>query len=127
VWLQLTLILKFILKTATPINKHLNEHCQAAIVHVPEVTLGYPWSTPVNIWSVGCLVSSIQWSRILLLIVRLHQVFKLVTNFHLFSQPGPYSVDVDLQNMAEYLEPFPPQLLEACSCRAEYFNENGQS
>ncbi|KIM72701.1 hypothetical protein PILCRDRAFT_81670, partial [Piloderma croceum F 1598] len=91
---------------ATPINKHLNEHCQAAIVHAPEVTLGYPRSTPVNIWSVGCLV------------------FKLVTNFHLFSQPGPYSVDVNLQNMAEYLEPFPPQLLEACSCRAEYFNEN---
>jgi hypothetical protein len=48
------------LKIATLINKHLDEHCQAAIVRAPEVTLGYPWSTPVDIWSVGCLVSSIQ-------------------------------------------------------------------
>src|SRR5882762_5030165 len=50
-------------KIATRINKHHDEHCQAAIVRAPEVTLGYPWSTSVDIWSVGCLVSSTQRSR----------------------------------------------------------------
>ncbi|KIM91302.1 hypothetical protein PILCRDRAFT_520 [Piloderma croceum F 1598] len=82
---------------ASPIDKHHDDQCQAAIVRAPEVTLGYTWSTPVDIWSVGCLV------------------FELVTNSHLFGQPGPYSASVHLQSMVEYLGSFPPQFLEACS------------
>lgn len=62
----------------------------------------------------------------LFLITLIHQVFELVTNFHLFGQPVPYSASVHLQNMVEYLGSFPPQFLEACSRRAEYFNEDGQ-
>ena len=44
-------------KIASSIDKHYNDQCQAAIVRAPEVTLGYTWSTLVDIWSVGCLVS----------------------------------------------------------------------
>jgi len=92
---------------ASPIDKDHNDQCQAAIVRAPEVTLGYTWSTPVDIWSVGCLV------------------FELVTNFHLFGQPGAYSASVHLQSMVEYLGSFPPRFLQACSRWAEYFNEDG--
>ena len=62
----------------------------------------------------------------LFLITPIYQVFELVTNFHLFGQPGPYSASVHLQSMVEYLGSFPPRFLEACSRRDEYFNENGQ-
>ena len=62
----------------------------------------------------------------LFLITLIYQVFKLVTNFHLFGQPGPYSACVHLQSMVEYLGSFPPQFLEGCSLRAKYFNEDGQ-
>jgi serine/threonine-protein kinase SRPK3 len=47
-------------KIASPIDKDQDDQCQAAIVRAPEVTLGYTWSTPVDIWSVGCLVSFTQ-------------------------------------------------------------------
>ena len=30
---------------------------QPVLLRAPEVILGHPWSTPVDIWSVGCLVS----------------------------------------------------------------------
>jgi len=101
------IILNFHFKIASLIDKHHDDQCQAAIVRAPEVTLGYPWSTPVDIWSVRCLV------------------FELVTNFHLFGQLGPYSATVHLQNMVEYLGSFPPRFLEACSRRAEYFDGDG--
>lgn len=103
-----------------------DDHYQADIIRAPEITLGYQWSTPVDIWSIGCLVSFTA-ALILLFLITLSQVFELVTDFHLFGQLGPYSADVHLQNIVEYLGSFPPQFLEACSRRAEYFNENGQS
>jgi serine/threonine-protein kinase SRPK3 len=34
----------------------LLEQAQPVLLRAPEVILGYPWSTPVDIWSVGCLV-----------------------------------------------------------------------
>jgi hypothetical protein len=47
-----------ILYTATPIDKQLHgEHYQANVVRAPEVILGHPWSSSVDVWSVGCLVS----------------------------------------------------------------------
>jgi hypothetical protein len=66
-------------------------------------------------------------TTLLFLIAHLYEVFELVTNFHLFGQPDSYSADYHLQNMVEYIGPFPLQFLEAWSRRAEYFNENGQS
>ncbi|KAG1736898.1 kinase-like domain-containing protein [Suillus paluster] len=58
-----------------------NECYQANIIPAPEVILGHPWSAPVDIWSIGCLL------------------FELVTNYHLFGQEGPYSANIYLQDM----------------------------
>jgi len=42
---------------STWIEKHFDEDIQpASLVHAPEVILGYPWSAPVDIWTVGCLI-----------------------------------------------------------------------
>lgn len=41
-----------------PIDKHLwGEAVQPVMLRAPEVILGHPWSTPIDIWTVGCLVS----------------------------------------------------------------------
>ncbi|KAI6027143.1 kinase-like domain-containing protein [Pisolithus marmoratus] len=92
---------------ATPVNKaKRGNDYQPPIVRAPEVILGYPWSSSVDIWTVGCLL------------------FEIITDFHLFGQ-DTYSVDFHLQNMVEYLGPFPLQFLEACTRRSDYFDENG--
>ena len=50
--------------TATPIKERLLEEVQPVLLRAPEVTLGHPWSAPIDIWSVGCLVSLIVHSRV---------------------------------------------------------------
>lgn len=43
--------------TATPTNKHIQRwHVQPTLLRAPEVILGHPWSTPIDIWSLGCSV-----------------------------------------------------------------------
>jgi len=43
---------------AIPIEKIVPEReYQPVLLRAPEVILGHAWSTPADIWSVGCLVS----------------------------------------------------------------------
>jgi serine/threonine-protein kinase SRPK3 len=42
--------------TASWVSQHLSEQIQSPYLRAPEVTLGAPWSTGVDIWSLGCLV-----------------------------------------------------------------------
>jgi len=42
--------------TASWVNQHLSDQIQSPHLRAPEVTLGAPWSTGVDIWSLGCLV-----------------------------------------------------------------------
>lgn len=44
------------LPLASWVDRHLTEHIQSPYLRAPEVTLGAPWSTGVDIWSLGCLV-----------------------------------------------------------------------
>ncbi|KAI6140207.1 kinase-like domain-containing protein [Pisolithus tinctorius] len=81
-------------------------HYQPPIVRAPEVILGHPWSSSIDIWTIGCLL------------------FEIITDFHLFGQ-STYSAYFHLQNMVEYLGPFSPQFLESCSGRSNYFDEDG--
>ena len=41
---------------ANPINNHVQDEVQPHLLRAPEVILGHAWSTPIDIWSVGCLV-----------------------------------------------------------------------
>lgn len=40
-------------------TQHLSDYIQPPILRAPEVMLGAPWGPPVDIWSLGCLVSVI--------------------------------------------------------------------
>jgi hypothetical protein len=42
--------------TATPAKEHRVELVQPVLLRAPEVTLGHGWSTPIDVWSMGCLV-----------------------------------------------------------------------
>lgn len=44
--------------TASWVHQHLSEQIQSPHLRAPEVTLGAPWGTGVDIWSLGCLVRS---------------------------------------------------------------------
>jgi serine/threonine-protein kinase SRPK3 len=45
--------------TATAIDApRRSELCQPSVLRAPEVTLKYPWTPAIDIWTVGCLVSS---------------------------------------------------------------------
>ena len=50
------LLADHILLLASWIDRHLSDHLQPEHLRAPEVTLGAPWSTGVDIWSLGCLV-----------------------------------------------------------------------
>lgn len=41
---------------ASWVNQHLCDQIQSPHLRAPEVTLGAPWNTGVDIWSLGCLV-----------------------------------------------------------------------
>jgi serine/threonine-protein kinase SRPK3 len=41
------------------VSQHLSDRIQSPFLRAPEVTIGAPWGTGVDIWSLGCLVSSL--------------------------------------------------------------------
>ncbi|PWY81558.1 protein kinase [Aspergillus sclerotioniger CBS 115572] len=78
-------------------NKHLSELIQSPALRVPEVTIGAPWDTQVDIWSLGCLL------------------VEFVQGFVLFSSTasknGTWTAEDDqLARMMEILGPFPSHL-----------------
>jgi serine/threonine-protein kinase SRPK3 len=42
---------------ASWIDRRLTDDIQSPALRAPEVSIGAPWGTPVDIWSLGCLVS----------------------------------------------------------------------
>lgn len=80
------------------------------LLRAPEVILGHVWSTPIDIWSLGCLI---------------FEFLVGVPFFELYSHAGILFTDIHLARVLEHIGPFPPGFLAACSRRAEYFNENG--
>ncbi|KAF9785473.1 kinase-like domain-containing protein [Thelephora terrestris] len=89
-------------------NPRRDGFCQPPILRAPEVTLKYPWTSAIDIWTVGCLL------------------FELLTEYHLFGQEsGSYSNDLHLRLIVECLGPFPLEFLQACEDRNKYFDKNG--
>ncbi|KXN81041.1 Serine/threonine-protein kinase SRPK [Leucoagaricus sp. SymC.cos] len=89
---------------ATPAAKPARgDFCQPPIVCAPEVTLKYPWTSAIDIWTVGCLL------------------FQLLTEHRLFGQEHEYSHELHLQHIEECLGPFPSEFLKDSEDREKYF------
>ncbi|KAG5649136.1 hypothetical protein H0H81_006020, partial [Sphagnurus paluster] len=88
---------------ALPINGiPIGDVCQPECLRAPDVVLGYPWSSPIDIWSLGCVV------------------FELMTGRNLFEAEHDES---HLRCMVELLGHFPPAFLEQCIHRAEFIDD----
>ncbi|RDX47267.1 kinase-like protein [Lentinus brumalis] len=80
------------------------------LLRPPELLLGHPWSTPIDVWAVGCMV------------------FECLTGASLFQVERTPKLDetaVHLGRMVEHLGTFPAAFLDKCSKRADYFDETG--
>ncbi|KIJ92047.1 hypothetical protein K443DRAFT_459647 [Laccaria amethystina LaAM-08-1] len=94
---------------ATPIDNPGREHLrQPSVIRAPEITLRYPWTFTIDIWTVGCLL------------------FELLTERQLAEQDyANYSHELHLQHIVERLGPFPPEFLKDCEERGKFFDEKG--
>ncbi|RPD56041.1 kinase-like protein [Lentinus tigrinus ALCF2SS1-6] len=80
------------------------------LLRPPELLLDHAWSTPIDIWAVGCTV------------------FECLTGASLFQVERTPNLDethVHLGRMVEHLGPFPAAFLKKCSKHADYFDDSG--
>ena len=62
-WIQVRLVffsvsIDVFVGVALFIGKRERGMVQPVQLRAPEVILGYPWAEPIDIWAIGCLVSS---------------------------------------------------------------------
>ncbi|KAG6102907.1 hypothetical protein E4U14_006535 [Claviceps sp. LM454 group G7] len=94
-------------------EKHLSDLIQPLALRAPEVVLGAPWDTGVDIWSLGCLV------------------VEFVHGYVMFRQdPSEEDTWTDeddhLAKIVEILGPIPSSLLKQGCRTAEFFDEQGE-
>lgn len=112
--------------TATSADKPpRSDYCQPSILRAPEVTLKYPWTSAIDVWTVGCLVRF--GASIALLILKVSQLFELLSERQLFDQATEnYSKELHLQYIVECLGQFPLEFLQACEDGKKYFDKEGE-
>ncbi|KAG2120501.1 kinase-like domain-containing protein, partial [Suillus discolor] len=93
---------------ATPIREHLLEKVQPTLLRAPEIILSHVWSTPIDIWSVGCLVFGHLSGAAL---------------FKLWESSSMSMDNVHLQQILELTGHFQPSFLEGCCRRADFFDQ----
>ncbi|KAG6023834.1 hypothetical protein E4U19_004104, partial [Claviceps sp. Clav32 group G5] len=95
-------------------EKHLSDVIQPLALGAPEVTLGAPWDTGVDIWSLGCLV------------------IEFVYGYAPFredpSEEDTWTAEDDhLAKIVEIIGPIPSSLLKQGRRTAEFFDEQDTS
>ncbi|KAG6075903.1 hypothetical protein E4U33_001967 [Claviceps sp. LM78 group G4] len=90
-------------------ENHLFEEIQPLALRAPEVAIGAPWDTGVDIWTLGCLI------------------VELLHNFVLFPgitpQKGTWTAEEDhLAKTIRVLGDFPPSLLKKGHLSKSYFD-----
>ncbi|KAI0349617.1 kinase-like protein [Trametes cingulata] len=82
------------------------------VLRAPELLLGHRWSTPVDIWALGCMAFE-------LLAPDVGPLFRMDRG------SDSYTVQEHLAHIAERLGPFPPAFLAKCSKTRDYFDPSG--
>ncbi|KAG6041179.1 hypothetical protein E4U39_006687 [Claviceps sp. Clav50 group G5] len=94
-------------------EKHLSDMTQPLQLRAPEVTVGAPWDTGVDIWSLGCLAMQF--------------VLGIVPFSGKASESGAFTAeDAQLAGFLQTFGPFPPWLLEQGRRASQYFDEQGK-
>ncbi|KJK81845.1 hypothetical protein H634G_03108 [Metarhizium anisopliae BRIP 53293] len=93
-------------------EKHLSDLFQSPALRAPEVTIGAPWDTGVDIWSLGCLI------------------VEFIQGIVLFSGEGSAkgtltAEDDHLARIVEILGPFPLPVVRQGSRAAHFFDPQG--
>ncbi|KAG8423574.1 hypothetical protein J3458_000461 [Metarhizium acridum] len=93
-------------------KNHLSNLIQSPALRAPEVTIGAPWDTGVDIWSLGCLI------------------VEIIQGVVLFSGEGPAkgtwtAEDDHLARTVEILGPFPLPFIRQGSRAAHFFDMQG--
>ncbi|KAF8216843.1 kinase-like domain-containing protein [Mycena galopus ATCC 62051] len=82
-------------------------------LRAPEIILGHPWGTAIDVWGAGCVL------------------FELLTGarlkmFNLDAPAGMTHTEVHLARMEELLGPFPQGFIERCNKSDQFFDANGR-
>ncbi len=102
--------------------QHMDES-QPSIFCPPESILGFSWSTPSDIWAVGCMVSS--WPTCRQSLNDSSQAFELAGDYHLFRQDDDFNEAVHIQKITECVGKIPSTFLVDCRCGSRYFDREG--
>ncbi|KIE03726.1 Protein kinase-like domain protein, partial [Metarhizium majus ARSEF 297] len=93
-------------------ENHLSDLIQSPALRAPEVTIGAPWDTGVDIWSLGCLI------------VEFIQGIVLFSGDR--SAKGTWTAEDDhLARIVEILGPFPLPVMRQGSRAAHFFDPQG--
>ncbi|KAL1909589.1 hypothetical protein Sste5344_004434 [Sporothrix stenoceras] len=99
--------------SAMPGDTRNTSDAQPDAYRSPEMILQTPWSYPIDIWNVGCMV----WD--------------LCQGGHLFSYDDPedhmYRSSVHLASIMSLLGPVPPNMVQDCTVKSKFFNDKARS
>ncbi|PBK79503.1 kinase-like protein [Armillaria gallica] len=93
---------------AQPANTQHMDESQPSIFCPPESILGFSWSTPSDIWAVGCMA------------------FELAGDYHLFPQDDDFNEAVHIQKITQCIGKIPSTFLVDCRCGSRYFDRDGE-
>lgn len=117
-------------------EKHLSDLIQSPALRAPEVTIGAPWDSGVDIWSLGCLVRAPlfdeNFASQLHSDYKLEQVMEFVQGIVLFSgeasSGGIWTAEDDhLARMIEILGQFPSHFIAKGHRAAHFFDKQGKA
>ncbi|KAK0460285.1 uncharacterized protein EV420DRAFT_1763173 [Desarmillaria tabescens] len=88
-----------------PVGKRLTAPWQPAVFRPPESIVGFPWSTPSDVWAVG------------------RMAFELVADYHVFMQDD-FDQATHIQKITELIGKIPSTFLSECPWGYNHFNRD---
>ncbi|KAG6812955.1 hypothetical protein H0H93_013564, partial [Arthromyces matolae] len=101
---------------------YTHNNVQPDVYRAPEVMLGVPWSYPIDIWNLGCVVSEISVIFVARFPDRMEDMANISNTHHVI---GRYSFRSHLEELISLLGPPPKELLARGKFSSRYFSPEG--